>query len=100
LTSRREVYIMPGGHPRLSKEEISSRGRAIYEQKLRSEIEAGNLDKFLIIDVETGDYEVDTDDFAASDRAHQKHPDGAFYGMRIGRRSSGTIGASTAGRAG
>ncbi len=82
------------GHPKFSKEEISSRGRAIYEQNLRGKIEADNLDKFVIIDIETGDYEIDADDFSASDRAHRKHPNGAFYGMRIGRRSSGTIGAS------
>jgi len=49
----------------------------------------------VIIDIETGDYEIDTDDFAASDRAHHNHPNGAFYGLRIGRRSSGTIGASS-----
>lgn len=82
------------GHPKFSKEEISSRGRAIYEQNLRDKIEAGNLDKFVIIDIETGDYEIDTEDFAASDRAHQNHPNGVFYGMRIGRRSSGTIGTT------
>ena len=80
------------GHPRFTKEQISSRGRAIYEQSLRDKIEAGNLGKFLIIDIETGDYEIDTDEFAASDRAHLKHPSGAFFGMRVGRRSSGTIG--------
>ena len=84
------------GHPNFSKEEIAARGKALYEQTLRGKIEANNLDKFIIIDVETGDYEIDSDDFAASDRAHQKHPNGAFYGMRIGRRSSGTIGASAA----
>jgi len=84
------------GHPNFSKEEIAARGKALYEQTLRGKIEANNLDKFIIIDVETGDYEIDTDDFASSDRAHQKHPNGAFYGMRIGRRSSGTIGASAA----
>ena len=84
------------GHPTFSKEEIAARGKALYEQTLRGKIEANNLDKFIIIDVETGDYEIDSDDFAASDRAHQKHPNGAFYGMRIGRRSSGTIGASAA----
>lgn len=82
------------GHPRFSKEEIAARGKAIYERNLRDAIEADNLDKFLIIDIETGDYEIDADDFAASDRAHRKHPDGAFYGVRIGRRSSGTIGFS------
>ena len=89
------------GHPTFSKEEIAARGKALYEQTLHGKIEANNieannLDKFIIIDVETGDYEIDSDDFAASDRAHQKHPNGAFYGMRIGRRSSGTIGASAA----
>jgi hypothetical protein len=83
------------GHPKFSKEEIALRGRAFYEQNLRDTLEPDNLDKFVIIDIETGDYEIDADDFAASDRAHQKHPGGAFYGMRIGRRSSGTIGAST-----
>lgn len=31
------------------------RGRAIYKQNLRSKIEADNLDKFVIIDIETGD---------------------------------------------
>ena len=84
------------GHAKFSKEIISSRGRAIYEEKLRTDIEADNIDKFLIIDIETGEYEIDSDDMAASDRAHRKHPNGAFYGMRIGRRSSGSIGASTA----
>jgi hypothetical protein len=82
------------GHPKFSKEEICLRGSALYETKLRSKIEDGNLDKFLIIDIETGDYELDTDDLAASDRAHRKHPNGAFFGMRIGRRTSGTIGSS------
>jgi len=86
------------GHPRFSKEEICSRGSALYESKLRSAVEQGNLDKFLIIDIESGDYEIDTDDLAASDRAHQKHPNGAFFGMRIGRRTSGTIGTSSSRR--
>ena len=58
------------GHPNFSKEEIAARGKALYEQTLRGKIEANNLDKFIIIDVETGDYEIDTDDFASSDRAH------------------------------
>lgn len=82
------------GHAKFSKEEISVRGRAIYEQNLRRLIETDNLNKFLIIDIETGDYEIDNDDFAASDRIHRKHPHGAFYGMCIGRRSSGTLGSS------
>jgi hypothetical protein len=85
------------GHPRCSKEEITARGRAIYEQQIRSQVEPQHNGEFLILDIETADYEIDTDDFAASSRAHAKHPDGAFFGMRVGHRSSGTIRVSAAG---
>jgi hypothetical protein len=85
------------GHPRYTKEEIATRGKAIYERRIRDKVEPENNGKFLIIDIETGEYEIDEDDFAASRRAHAKHPDGAFFGMRVGYRSSGTIGASVAG---
>ena len=84
---------MPAGHPRFSKQEIASRGKkAIYEQKLRSELEAGNLHKFLIIDVLTGDCEGLT----------LLHLIGLTESIRsiwhcIVARSSGTIGASSAG---
>jgi hypothetical protein len=37
---------------------------------------------------------VDEDEFAASRRAHAKHPDGAFFGLRVGYRTSGTLGVS------
>jgi hypothetical protein len=85
-------------HPRFSSEEIARRGQELYQQAIRAQVEtAGNRGKFLLIDIETGDYEMDTDEFAASRRAHAKHPDGAFFGMRIGYRSSGTIGASAFG---
>ena len=80
--------------PRYSAQEIGTRGRAIYEQRIRHTVEPVHTGKFLIVDIETGDYEVDEDDFAASDRAHGKHPDGVFYGFRIGQKASGVIGSS------
>jgi hypothetical protein len=82
------------GHPRYTKEEIAARGRAIYDQQIRPQVEPDQTGQFLIIDIETGDYEVDEDEFAASRRAHARHPDGAFFGMRVGYRSSGTLGIS------
>jgi hypothetical protein len=85
---------MAMGHPRYTKEEIVSRGKSIYDQQIRTKVEPGQIGKFLIIDIETGDYDLDDDEFAASRRAHARHPDGAFFGMRVGYRSSGTIGAS------
>jgi hypothetical protein len=82
------------GHPRYTTEEIAARGKAIYDGQIRAKVEPQDNGKFLILDIETGEYEMDEDEFAASRRAHSKHPDGAFFGLRIGYRTSGTIGAS------
>src|SRR4051812_16600036 len=79
------------GHPRYTADEIVDRGRAIYDQQIRQNVRPEDTGRFLIINVDTGDYEVDDDDRAAADRAHARDPDGAFFGMRIGHRSSGTI---------
>ena len=83
------------GHPRFSSHEIVERGKAIYEQQIRPTVDTeANAGKFLIIDIETGDYELDDDDMAATRRAHARHPDGAFYGMRVGYRAAEVLGGS------
>jgi len=74
-------------------EEIAHKAKEIYESQLRSVLEPEHVGKFLIIDVTSGDYEIDSSDIAASKRAHAKHPDGVFFGMRVGYRTSGTLGA-------
>ena len=80
------------GHPRYSTEEIVARGQEIYERQLRAKLEAQNVGKFLVIDIETGEYEMDEDDVRAALRAYQKNPDGARYEMQIGYATSGTLG--------
>ena len=73
------------GHPRITNEEIDQRGKALYEQSIRSQVETdANAGKLVIIDVENGDYEIDSDGLAASDRLLARHPDAALYGQRIG----------------
>ena len=80
------------GHPRYTAEEIAARAKALYEKDIRAKVEADNKGKYLVIDIETGDYEIDRDHFAASKRAVEKHPDGARFAMRIGYRTLGHIG--------
>ncbi len=75
-------------------EEVATRGREIYNNRLKSLLETNQFGKFLVIDIETGDYEIDDDDLAASMRAYLKKPDGSRYGMRIGYDTVGTIGNS------
>ena len=82
------------GLPRYSADEIVACGKAIYEQRLKSKLEPQNRGKFLVIDIETGDYEIDEDDLTASRRAARKRPDEARFGMRIGSPTAGTLGGA------
>ncbi len=75
-----------------SAAEIAARGRQVYEEQLRGKLEPQFVGKFLVIDIETGEYEIDDDGEAASLRAYKKKPKGIRYGMRIGHRSWGRIG--------
>lgn len=65
-------------------EEVEARGEAIYEERIRDRVEAENKGKFLVIDIETGDYEIDADDLRATMRALAKRPAAILYGLRIG----------------
>jgi len=70
---------------RLSREEVGQRGEALYEQKIRAAVETEeNIGKMVIIDVETGEYEVDERGLAPARRLQSRHPNAALYGKRIG----------------
>jgi hypothetical protein len=70
--------------PHYSKEEFARRGDEIYESQIRSRVEAGNQGKIVAIDLETGDFEVDASEIAASDRLEARHPDAQIWIVRIG----------------
>ena len=71
--------------PRYSKEEFARRGDAAYDG-IRSLVEERNEGKFVAIDIETGAYEVDTEEMAASDRLLARVPDAQVWLKRIGSR--------------
>jgi predicted aspartyl protease len=63
--------MMNMGHPRYSKDEIVRRGKEWYEREIRAKVEEGNKGKILVIDIETGEYEMDDDHLAANQRARE-----------------------------
>ena len=71
-------------HSRYTSEEIVRRGQRLFEQSIRSQVPAESRGKFLVIDIETGLYEVDSSDLEAMQRARARNPDAALYIMRIG----------------
>ena len=68
-------------------EAIVARGKAIYQQ-LRDVVEPHHNGKFLVIDIETEDYEIDAHGTAAVNRLLSKHPDAVIYLLRIGHRTA------------
>ena len=77
----------------MSPEELSRRGETLYEERLRSAVETPeNIGKMLIIDVETGDYEMDTVGIESAHRLQAKHPGAALYGIRIGYKTAESLG--------
>ena len=67
-----------------SGDEVVKRGQALYDTQIRPKVEAGNEGKFLVINVETGEYEMDADDVAAAQRARTRFPDAPLFSMRVG----------------
>jgi hypothetical protein len=76
------------------REEIAEKGKRIYEEQLRPMMNSEDHGKFIIIDIETGDYELDESDVVATQRALDKNPDAVLFGMRVGYPASYRIGAA------
>ena len=66
----------------LTSESVAQRGQELYDREIRAEVEPQNTGKFLILDVETGYYEIDESDIAALRRFKDKRP-GALVDMSM-----------------
>jgi len=51
-----------------TNEEIGQLAEQIYRRSIRDKVMPQHNGKFLIVDIESGDYEIDEDDLAAEDR--------------------------------
>jgi hypothetical protein len=69
---------------RYSKETIARRGDAIYERDIRPKLKRSDKDKFIAIDVETGDSEIATDARTASQRLRARVPQAQIWLVRVG----------------
>ncbi len=72
--------------PRYSKEEFARRGDEIYERDIRQKLKPDDKGKFVLIDIETGEYEIDSDEMAASNRLLARHPEAQVWLVRAGYR--------------
>jgi hypothetical protein len=77
----------------LSREEVARRAEQLYDSRIRQEVEIEeNIGKMVIIDIETGGYEVDETGLQAAHNLYAKHPFARLFGIRIGYNVAASLG--------
>ena len=75
--------VMASTRPRYSKEEFARRGDEIYERDIRPHVKAEDKGKFVAIDIETGEYELDRNEMKAVDRLRKRVPDPQIWLVHV-----------------
>ncbi len=77
---------------RYSAQEVARRGRELYGWRIRPEVEPEHEGRFLVLDVESGEYALADEELEAFDRARAKAPEGVLYLIRVGKPAAHRIG--------
>jgi hypothetical protein len=64
--------------------EIAERGQALFEREIGPQLDVSAHGKFVVLDIETGSYEIDADELAALKRARARRPEAPLYLVRVG----------------
>ena len=72
------------GQPDLTDVEISALGKMIYRKNIRPLLTEADIGKYVIVDVYSGEYEIDEWSVEADLRLHARVPDACGYIMRVG----------------
>jgi hypothetical protein len=87
-----EVFVMATHSLSPERSELGQRAQELYE-RLRPQIETPeNLGKLIVMDVESGEYEIDELGIETSRRLHQRHPGASLYALRIGYKAVEALG--------
>ena len=79
---------------RTDKHDVIERGQALYERTVRAQVEPAHNDHFVVLDVESGEYEVDADKLAALDRLIARLPGAVPYIVRAGHATAVNLGGA------
>jgi hypothetical protein len=74
-----------------TQEEIARIAEEKYRREIQDKVMPQHKGKFLTLAIESGDYEIDADDLSGEKRLRARHPDGVFFGFRIGYKASYTL---------
>jgi hypothetical protein len=86
------VEFMKMAHSRYTIEEIGRRGEELYQQQIRAKVESQNRGKYLVLDIDTGEYEIGDDVMSLWQQMHSRHQDAALYTVKVGFPVTARIG--------
>ncbi len=75
-----------------SKEEFAKRGDEIYERTVLPRLKKSDEGKFVVIDIDTADYEIDENELAAYDRLVARRPLAQIWVTQVGSRYARRLG--------
>ena len=92
---RKKKHIIFMSKPKLNDEEITQRGRKLYQNIIRPKVETPeNIGKIISMNVETGEYEIDDDLLITTVRLRSKQADAALWTERIGFNAVYAVGGT------
>ena len=74
--------------------DVAAAGQAIYCEKIRDALGPDDKGKVVVIDISSGDYEIDTDHLAALQRVRQRHPEARTWTVRVGHPAAYSMGGT------
>ncbi len=83
---------MVATHPRYDQDEFARRGDSLYDREVLPRLLAEDVGRSVVIDIETGASEVDSDELAAMDRLLARVPSAQPWLRRVGSRHARRIG--------
>jgi len=70
---------------RYSREEVIRLGNGIYESKVRPNLKPADIDRFVAIDIESGEWELGDTEMEAYDHLRERFPNGQTWLILAGR---------------
>ena len=89
---------MPAVGPRYGHEEYARLGKEVYARQVRPRLTPADDGKYVAVDIDTGEYEVDADDYQAAARLRARLPLAQTWLERAGHPTTYVMRRSTGGR--
>lgn len=74
--------------PRRDLEEIARLGEEVFDRQVRPKLRPRDQGKFVAIDVDTGEYEIDDDDYTAVTRLADRLPGAEIWLAMAGEKTA------------